>query len=388
MGLAEPKRKKKYLPIQDVATTWSATAPTSSIGFKLMSSMGWEPGKGLGTDLQGEKSNIKYALKDNLLGVGAKKEIGGGVWRGMGEVDDLYRRLDVGGSPKAVEEVKVEEVKEEVRIRGGWKMNFQVGDTYKSSFSQESEVDGQTSNQASSIEGETVKKRTNKRKRDEEKGAKKAKNSKKSKKEKILSDATPKAKKARRELLDNENSKTGNADDPEPAVKKSKKEKKPKDAVESRSKKRNANPDVRGAVEESNLTKTDVAVNPKIVLATISSKEVKAEKKAKKEKKEKRKEVPKEKSSSRGKDQGKEKSSKRTEKKSKPKKVDTIVNVRGSSICPPLASAVSVTETTISIPVDSEPPIPRHMHRSRFLAMKRASVMDQNALREILGVTA
>ena len=29
-----------------------------------------------GSDLQGEKNNVKYSLKDDLLGVGAKKEYG------------------------------------------------------------------------------------------------------------------------------------------------------------------------------------------------------------------------------------------------------------------------------------------------------------------------
>src|SRR5579871_4877040 len=124
--LAESKRKKKLAPSHHAATSWSKNASEASIGFKLMASMGWAPGKGLGTDLDGEKNNIKYSLKDDLLGIGAKKEYGGGVWRGMAEVDDLYKRLDVGNGSKSedgvnVTETKVEiEEREEVKIRGGW----------------------------------------------------------------------------------------------------------------------------------------------------------------------------------------------------------------------------------------------------------------------------
>src|SRR5262249_54560378 len=158
---AEPKRKKKFVPSLNGKSVWSSNAAGSSIGFKLMSSMGWAPGKGLGNDLQGEKDNIKYALKDDLLGVGAKKEFGGGVWRGMGEVDDLYRRLEVsdGRTSLADEQSKseVEEKKQDIPIQGRWKVNFQVGDTYTSSFSrEESEVEGVTSaveSSAESLEG-------------------------------------------------------------------------------------------------------------------------------------------------------------------------------------------------------------------------------------------
>src|SRR5271170_5234979 len=142
MGLAEPKRKKKFTPshLGGGTSDWTSDSPSSSIAFKLMSSMGWTPGKGLGNALQGEKDNIKVALKDDLLGLGAKKEYGGGLWCGTAEVDDLYRRLEVGAGGKSEQQedgVKVEEVKEEVKMRGGWKMRFLVGDTYTSSFSTE-----------------------------------------------------------------------------------------------------------------------------------------------------------------------------------------------------------------------------------------------------------
>ena len=154
MGLAETKRKQKFAPSNFGPSAWLNAAPTSSVGFKLMSSMGWAPGQGLGNDLQGEKDTVKYILKDDFLGIGAKKEYGGGLWRGTGEVDDLYRRLEVGGNNQTEEVVEVkEEVKEVKKVRIGWQMKFQVGDIYTSSFSKEgSDVEGTNSAAESSAE--------------------------------------------------------------------------------------------------------------------------------------------------------------------------------------------------------------------------------------------
>src|SRR5271156_4964692 len=185
MGLAEAKRKKKFTPshLGGAISDWTSDSTSSSIAFKLMSSMGWTPGKGLGNDLQGEKDNIKVALKDDLLGLGAKKEYGGGLWRGTAEVDDLYRRLEVGVGVKSEKNeesvVKVEEVKkeEEVKMRGGWKMRFLVGDTYTSSFSTEvstaevSEAEGSSPSLVEESSGEV--KENKKRKREEKNGEKK-----------------------------------------------------------------------------------------------------------------------------------------------------------------------------------------------------------------------
>jgi Pin2-interacting protein X1 len=180
MGLAEVKRKKKFIPSSKTASSWSSSAATSSIGFKLMSSMGWAPGKGLGYDLQGNHDNVKYSLKDDLLGIGAKKEYGGGLWRGTTEVDDLYRRLEVGSiSSREHEEVKpeVKEVKEEAKCVGKWQMRFHVGDTYTSSFSEsQSEVNTpqeSSSNGDEANDGEV--KQSKKRKRSEKKLEKKSK---------------------------------------------------------------------------------------------------------------------------------------------------------------------------------------------------------------------
>jgi Pin2-interacting protein X1 len=396
MGLAEPKRKKKLIPSHNAPSAWSAAAPTASIGFKLMASMGWAPGKGLGNELQGEKSNIKYSLKDDLLGVGAKREIGGGVWRGMGEVDDLYRRLDVGGSPKPkAEEIVVDEVREEVSIRGGWKMNFQVGDTYKSSFSrEESEVERQTSTPDSGIE--VVKKvKCKKRKRE---GDKEEKKSKKSKKENVDHGETPIEKKSKKDMVEKLKSKQETVDQGKPAAKKSKKSIASSETVKVEKTKSKSSQDLPSetAIEELDRTAAGLTVDTQGVPPEISSKDKKAKKDKKDEKDKKGKEGKlskkeenlerREKKSSKEKSKENDKSSKREDKRSKTKSEEpfTTVNRTTSNSLP--KATVSVTETIISPSVDNEPAMPQHMHRSRFLAMKRASVMDHNALREILGV--
>jgi Pin2-interacting protein X1 len=281
MGLAEPKRRKKLTPSNHGPSAWSKAAPNSSVGFKLMASMGWAPGKGLGNDLQGEKDNIKYSLKDDLLGVGAKKEYGGGVWRGMGEVDDLYRRLDVGGSPKpAVEEVtEVTEVKEVVKLRGGWKMNFHVGDTYKSSFSrEESEADEATPKPDSSddISDRTSEKSSKKRKRNDEESEKSSKKEKSELKVK-------KSKKDKKE-------KAGSTE----KVKKSKSSKEPKEKKASKTKKAKPEKDGDESIKTIGLTSTTVSENeaPIILNGTEDTKSPK-DKKEKKDKDRKKERYPK-----------------------------------------------------------------------------------------------
>jgi Pin2-interacting protein X1 len=372
MGLAEPKRRKKLTPSNHGPSAWSKAAPNSSVGFKLMASMGWAPGKGLGNDLQGEKDNIKYSLKDDLLGIGAKKEYGGGVWRGMGEVDDLYRRLDVGGSPKPpVEEVtEVTEVKEVIKLRGGWTMNFQVGDTYKSSFSrEESEVDEATSKPESSedISDRTSEKPSKKRKRKDEESEKSLKKEK----------SELKVKKSKKDKKENSGS-------PE-KVKKRKSSKEPKEQKASKTKK--AKPEKDGDESTKATKATSTTVNENEASIILNGTEDTKNPKDKKDKKDKY--SKKERSSS--KDKKLKKKSPRKEKKERSKKTapsssDNVSNAESTSSA--IIPATTHTETSVSAPpqADRLSPVPRHMHRSRYLAMKRASVMDPSALREILGV--
>jgi Pin2-interacting protein X1 len=387
MGLAETKRKKKLLPSNHAASTCSKAAPDSSIGFKLMASMGWAPGSGLGSDLQGEKDNVKYSLKDDLLGVGAKKEYGGGVWRGMSEVDDLYKRLDVGsnGSKQNGEAVegKVEVLQEEVnelKLKGGWKMRFQVGDTYTSSFSrEESEAEGMSGASTPAVEevnGDAGQKKNKKRKRDED-GEKKEKE-KKPKKEKSVDTEEKKSKKSKEKSKDKEAEKLNKE-----KKEKEKKEKKgtkdksktsvpvPAEPEKKKRRKSEKDPATAPSEEQADTKPTTNGVGP-------TSSDSKKDKKSKKDKTEK-------------KDKSASKAAKEPKKPSKKDKKKTkSSNSTDSDTTAPIsvtASVITVSETIVVPPEEDRlSPIPRHMHRSRYLAMKRAATMDKNALREILGV--
>ena len=359
MGLAETKRKKKFAPSNFGPSAWSNAAPTSSVGFKLMSSMGWAPGQGLGNDLQGQKDSVKYALKDDLLGIGAKKEYGGGLWRGTREVDDLYRRLEVGGNKATEEVVEVkEEIKEVKKVRSGWQMKFQVGDIYTSSFSQEgSEVEGTNSAVESSGESSGENK-SKKRKREDEDGKKKKEEWKEEKSGQNKDN--PDLKKEEDQRLDKVSKRQ--------KFKEKAREEKLKRKMEKKA--RNQLTDSKGI----GIANSTIAVSPGS----------KKDKKSKdKDKKEQAKEEKKE-----GKERKNEEKERKTDKESssKKKRKDKSTGSKDTEVAPSKANPSTLEPVAETIETLTETTIPRHMHRARFMAMKRASVMDQRALREILGV--
>ena len=366
MGLAETKRKKKFTPSNFGPSAWSEAAPTSSVGFKLMSSMGWTPGQGLGNDLQGQKDSVKYALKDDLLGIGAKREYGGGLWRGTGEVDDLYRRLDIGGNKPAEDVVEVEEEVTEVsKVRSRWQMKFQVGDTYTSSFSKEgSEVEGTNSAAESSAESSTEK-NSRKRKREEDNCKKK------------------KEKRKKGESGKNKDKPDSKKQDDERSEKSSKRRKLKEKARDGKSK-RKMEKEARNQLADNMDTDTVLSTVDSGIAASQGPKNDQKSKDKVKDKKEKREQEKRE-----GKQEARKKKERKSEKESSSKKkrkdkpaeskdTEAASSKTNPSTLEPVAESIeAVTESTIS----------RHMHRARFLAMKRASVMDQRSLREILGVT-
>jgi len=359
MGLAEPKRKTKLRPSHHAPSTWSKEAPTSSLGFKLMSSMGWSPGQGLGQDLQGKKDNIKYALKDDFLGIGAKKEYGGGLWRGTSEIDDLYKRLEVGSKAGVVvEAVNVEPVVEKVKLRGGWEMKFQVGDTYTSSFSRtetETEVSTPVAEAAEALSVEREEKKSKKRKREGGKDGTKKKSKKGKVDEKTEKPATAKSEPALRSVSE-----------VTPSEEKSTKDKAKKDkSKEKKSKK------------EPKEARVKAGENP-IEVTGKEKKEKGKEKKSKTDKKESKE--------TEGKPE-KTKSKKEKDRSSKKRKD------KGTS--------ETMVSSAPSSSHDKPPPVERnrkdgdrvsktsrHVHRARFMAMKKASIRNPEALREILGVSA
>lgn len=96
MGLAEPKRRLKMSKDPN-NTKW--TNDTTSFGHKIMTSQGWAPGQYLGAQdaphaefhTEANASHIRVIVKDDNLGIGAKK--GSGVDQGECVGLDVFQTL-------------------------------------------------------------------------------------------------------------------------------------------------------------------------------------------------------------------------------------------------------------------------------------------------------
>ena len=224
-------------------------------------------------------------------------------------------------------------------------MRFLVGDTYTSSFSTDvSTAEVSELETSSSMEqplGEVKKRKKRKRKEDGEmkKRSKKEKNDKKKK---------------TKGQVDNSVSESINEVRPKKDKKRSK-------------------PDAITAGRDSD----EARIVPEI-LAQSHMVPLKKNKKLKKEKKDREKKSKKEKTEIPDKTKRKGESN---ENGDVPENLSISEPISSSATAPSHDTTISVTN------LDRSLPIPRHLHRARFLAMKRASVMDPNALREILGVS-
>ncbi|KAG2180117.1 hypothetical protein INT43_003905 [Umbelopsis isabellina] len=71
MGLAGPRTKQR-IGADPNNLHWSND--TGKFGHKMLTKMGWAPGKGLGTNEDGHTEHVKVRLKDNNFGIGANKK--------------------------------------------------------------------------------------------------------------------------------------------------------------------------------------------------------------------------------------------------------------------------------------------------------------------------
>ncbi|KAH8548631.1 hypothetical protein BGW37DRAFT_170296 [Umbelopsis sp. PMI_123] len=71
MGLAGPKNKQR-ISADPNNLHWSND--TGKFGHKMLTKMGWAPGKGLGANEDGNTEHVKVRLKDNNFGIGANKK--------------------------------------------------------------------------------------------------------------------------------------------------------------------------------------------------------------------------------------------------------------------------------------------------------------------------
>lgn len=320
---------------------WSRN--TDTFGQKIMRSQGWAPGDYLGakdashSEYYGaaNASHIRAVLKDDNMGLGAKRNQGDECV-GLDAFQELLGRLN-GKSEESLDEARKK--REEANINkylhrklGTVRFVFAgylVGDKVQAladELKREKEAEDKAKDEVTT-EGKKEKK-SKKRKVEAEDGTKTS-SEKKSKK-----------------------SKTEDADEDSKARRREKKEKKRREKEASKE-------DSTEPTAEAEETKNDEISADESSLARKKSKK---EKKDKKEKRSKAKDSEE--------DDGSDSLSKK-KKKRKSEKDDETNSAESSVASTPLASGTAT-------------PIPhRHLARQRFIAQKRAAVMDQAALNQV-----
>lgn len=310
-------------------TAWSRN--TDTFGQKIMRSQGWAPGDYLGakdashSEYYGaaNASHIRAVLKDDNMGLGAKRNQGDECV-GLDAFQELLGRLN-GKSEESLDEARKK--REEARVNKY--LHRKLG-TVRFVF-------------AGYLVGDKVQALADELKREKEAEADgddtaECKKEKKSKKRKAEAEVGTISNKSKKE-------KTEDADDDSKARRREKKRR--------RREKEAARDDLNDSNAESEETKTD---NP--------SEDPSPRQKSKKEKKKRNKSKDAEEADPSG-SQSKKKTEKKAEK-------EDGTNSSLSSVTPtPVASGTAT-------------PIPhRHLARQRFIAQKRAAVMDQAALNQV-----
>lgn len=336
-------------------TAWSRNNDT--FGHKIMRAQGWAPGQYLGaTDAPQSEfysaanaSHIRAVLKDDNMGLGARRN-GGDECTGLNDLQELLGRLN-GKSTEALDQARKKREDHRVNmylhrklgtvrfVHGG----FLVGDKVQE-LADGLKKEKEEAAAAAAREAETT----------DAKEGKKEKQSKKRRAEE--------------------------ANGLVPETKKEKKSKKRKaEAVEDESKTKSKNKKDKKRKEHDDSTSEAAAAEPEARKDTESSTEVEdtsSRKRSKKDKKDKRKKSkddeeadPKDASDSQ---------SKKKKKRKSDKDEDGTESSKFSAL-PTQSSTPSISGT--STPVSEVPH--RHLARKRFIAQKRAAVMDQAALNQV-----
>lgn len=107
MGLAE-QRKKQRLVGSATTRNHAWVNDTSLPGQRLMASMGWAPGTGLGTSGQGMATNLTVSMKLDNKGIGAQRHEREALQQGKadawigagGDLGMLFDRLNSANAPE------------------------------------------------------------------------------------------------------------------------------------------------------------------------------------------------------------------------------------------------------------------------------------------------
>ncbi|EDU45496.1 G-patch domain containing protein [Pyrenophora tritici-repentis] len=341
MGLAAPKNRTK-ISNDPQNTTWANN--TSRFGHRILSSQGWQPGDSLGAKgashaahyTAASQSHIRVLLKDDNLGLGAKRGSERAENFGLAGLESILGRLNGKEAEVKKEEERREEIEKRAFVYRKYGMmnfvsgGFLVGDkiTKKSDIKKEVEIKSEIKSEPESDDGAVDKKRK-KRKHEER------------------TEDEPKLKRKKKSIDLRDESK-------EVKDKKSKKGKKDK----SRKSKRSASSD-------SEASSND-AVAPEPVTDKARRK---AEKKARKQEKRAKKAL--------------KKAAKRAA-KSKDNSDDSSSESEAEEDVPTTISTVPVAATSTPVPAGLAYN-PRGMHavRAKWIRQKKAATMDAQAMKEI-----
>jgi len=350
VDLSNPRiNSKRKLGNDPNNTKWSRN--TDSFGQKILRAQGWQPGDYLGAKdaphaewhTEANTSHIRVVLKDDTLGLGAKRN-NGDECTGLDAFQHLLGRLNgksdetLDAERKVREDLKlslyVERKLGTIRfVKGGWL----VGDQVKETPEEESPKDSADATEAEEPAAPEPKKRKASHDADQE-DEKARKKEKKSKKRKTESEAE----------VDGQSAKDK------------------KDSKKSKKRRAESEDMDAGTPAVSTGSESDQA---------DSSAEAK---KAKKEKKEKKKE----------KKEKKEKKDKKDKKeKSKKSKTRSESETEASDRIPNGAASVESSTTTpsgsgYSTPISTSTST-RYLARSRFIAQKRMALTDSAALNQV-----
>ncbi|KAL6706887.1 telomerase inhibitor [Coniothyrium glycines] len=357
MGLAAPKNRSK-ISNDPQNTTWANN--TSRFGHRILASQGWQPGDSLGaTDAShaahytaASQSHIRVLLKDDNLGLGAKRGSERAENFGLAGLASILGRLNGNEEEVKKEEARQDEIEKRAFVyRKYGMMNFVsggylVGDkiTKKADIKLEPQVKVEIKSEPESDDNRANKK-DKKRKRLEVEAVE----------TRIVDEPTLKRKKKSMDLRE-EASKENENDSS-----KSKKQKKDKKDKSKRSKKTSAS-----RPESAGSTSPTPASDPEPL---TDKARLKAEKKARKQEKKLKKAL---------------KKAAKEAAKSNGDAEESSSDSDGEETTPTSSTTASVPATGTSTP-SGLVYTPRGMHavRQRWIRQKKAATMDAQAMKEI-----
>ncbi|KAK3310696.1 uncharacterized protein B0T15DRAFT_45977 [Chaetomium strumarium] len=391
MGLAAAKNKRK-LGNDPNNTKWSRN--TDSFGQKILRAQGWQPGQYLGAKdashaewhTEANLAHIKVTLKDDNLGLGAKRNHGDEC-TGLDAFQHLLGRLN-GKSDEALETERkaredlklnlyVERKLGTIRfVRGGWL----VGDQLKETADEVPESQGNAVSETSSSASDPATRGSRKRKGDQDTDENHQVDDKaegldrKSKKRKTKAEsedvAETKDKKSKKRRAESHGDEVEASSSSTGSKRKKDKKKADEDPAQTTSTAYSEAGDISGEVDKSDEAE-------KVRKQKKDKKKEKGKKKEKKDKSKKHKTAPSPET------EAGDNLSGDTKQRKDGSPSEPMVSEEGTS------SAPTAAESTISTPSGSgySTPVPtgssRYLARSRFIAQKRMAFTDTAALNQI-----